>query len=59
MIGVALVVVALAAAIGVYAYNENQPIEKRGSATDEFVVTEEPEPEPPPPKKENPRPWPT
>jgi outer membrane protein assembly factor BamB len=59
LIGVALVVGVLAAAIGVYAYNENQPIEKRGSATEEFVATEEPEPEPPPPKKENPRPWPT
>jgi outer membrane protein assembly factor BamB len=55
----ALLAAALAVAVGVYAYNENQPIEKRGSATEEFVVTEEPEPEPPPPKKENPRPWPT
>jgi outer membrane protein assembly factor BamB len=59
LIGGALIVLALAAAIGVYAYNENQPIEKRGSATEEFVVTEAPEAEPPPPKKENPRPWPT
>jgi outer membrane protein assembly factor BamB len=59
LIGGALVVVALAAAIGVYAYNENQPIEKRGSATEEFVVTEAPEPKAPPPKEENPRPWPT
>jgi outer membrane protein assembly factor BamB len=33
-------------------------LEKRGSATEEFVTTEEPEPEPPP-KKHNPRPWPT
>jgi outer membrane protein assembly factor BamB len=59
LIGGALIVVALAAAIGVYAYNENQPIEKRGSAKEEFAVTEAPEAEPPPPKKENPRPWPT
>jgi outer membrane protein assembly factor BamB len=59
LIGGALMVLALAAAIGVYAYNENQPIEKRGSAKEEFVVTEAPEAEPPPPKKENPRPWPT
>jgi len=37
LIGGALIVVALAAAIGVYAYNENQPIEKRGSAKEEFA----------------------
>jgi glucose dehydrogenase len=61
LIGGALVVLALAAAIGVYAYNESrQPIEKRGSATEEFVVEDAPEPEPPSPKKkEIPRPWPT
>jgi outer membrane protein assembly factor BamB len=59
VIGAALVAVVLAA-VGVYAYNEEkQPIEKRGSATDEFVVTEEPEPEAPPRKKKNLRPWPT
>jgi outer membrane protein assembly factor BamB len=58
LIGAALVVLALAAAVGVYAYNESQPIEKRGSATEEFVVTDAPEPMPPP-KKEDPRPWPT
>jgi outer membrane protein assembly factor BamB len=58
LIGGALIVLALAAAIGVYAYNDRDPIEKRGSATEEFVVTEAPEPKPPP-KKENPRPWPT
>ena len=46
LIGVALVVTVLAVAIGVYAYNENQPLEKRGSATEEFVVTDEPEPPP-------------
>ena len=53
-----LIVVALAVAVGVYAYNENQPIEKRGSATEEFVTTEAPDPEPPP-EKQAPRPWPT
>jgi outer membrane protein assembly factor BamB len=56
LVGGALVVLAIAVAIGVYAYNENQPTEKRGSATEEFLTTEEP---PPPPKKEDPRPWPT
>jgi outer membrane protein assembly factor BamB len=61
LIGAALVVIALAVAIGVYAYNENQPLEKRGSATEEFVVTEEPEPQAPPrdKDKEIARPWPT
>jgi outer membrane protein assembly factor BamB len=58
LIGGALVVLALAAAIGVYAYNESRPLEKRGSATEEFAVNEAPEPKAPP-KKENPRPWPT
>jgi outer membrane protein assembly factor BamB len=59
LISGALVVVALLIAVGVYAYEkEKEPIEKRGSATDEFITTEEPEPAPPP-KKENPRPWPT
>jgi outer membrane protein assembly factor BamB len=58
LLGGALVALAIAVAIGVYAYNENQPIEKRGSATDEFVTTEEAEPKPPP-KKDDPRPWPT
>ena len=58
LIGGALVVLALAVAVGVYAYNEKQPTEKRGSATEEFVVTEEPEATPPP-EKDDPRPWPT
>ena len=58
LIGGALAAVAIAVAAGVYIYlEENEPIEKRGSPTEEFVTTE-PE-EPPPPKKENPRPWPT
>jgi outer membrane protein assembly factor BamB len=57
-LGGALVCVLITA--GAYAYykDEPDPIEKRGSATEEFVATEAPEPEPPP-KKENPRPWPT
>jgi outer membrane protein assembly factor BamB len=58
IVGAALVAV-LVVAVGVYAYQkENEPIEKRGSANEEFVTTEEPKPEPPP-KKRNPRPWPT
>jgi outer membrane protein assembly factor BamB len=56
-----LVSAALLAAIvvgaGVYAYQkEKEPIEKRGSATEEFVTTEQQQPKPPP---VNPRPWPT
>src|SRR5829696_3473489 len=58
LIGRALVVIALAVAIGVYAYNESQPIEKRGSATEEFITSEEAEPKPAP-KRDDPRPWPT
>jgi len=58
LIGVALVVLALGVAVGVYAYNENQPTQKRGSADEEFVVTEGPETEPPP-RRESRRPWPT
>ncbi len=55
--GAALVAV-IAVAVGVYAYQqEKEPIEKRGSATDEFVPTEEPKPAAP--AKSNPRPWPT
>jgi outer membrane protein assembly factor BamB len=58
IVGAALVAV-LVAAVGVYAYQkENEPIEKRGSADEEFVTTEEPQPEPPP-EESNPRPWPT
>jgi len=51
-------VIVLAVAIGLYVRSQNNPPEKRGSATDEFVTTEEPAPEPPP-KDDNPRPWPT
>lgn len=50
--------IVLAVAIGLYVRSQNDPPEKRGSATEEFVTTEEPEPKPPP-EKENPRPWPT
>jgi outer membrane protein assembly factor BamB len=58
IIGGALALV-IVVAVGAYIYNEeNQPIEKRGSATEEFVTTEPEEPQPPP-KKQNPRPWPT
>jgi outer membrane protein assembly factor BamB len=56
--GVAVVVLAVGAAAAVYVHNENQPIEKRGSADEEFVTTAAPEPKPPP-ERENPRPWPT
>jgi outer membrane protein assembly factor BamB len=50
------VALALGVAIGVWAYNENQPTEKRGSAKDEFIPAEEPKPRPRP---EDPTPWPT
>jgi outer membrane protein assembly factor BamB len=57
LIGGALVLLAIVAAAGVYAYNADQPTEKRGSADEEFVTTEEPDA--PPPKPKDPRPWPT
>jgi outer membrane protein assembly factor BamB len=48
---------ALAVAVGVYAYEkEKEPIEKRGSASEEFVTTEEPKATP---VERNARPWPT
>src|SRR4029079_16660766 len=56
--GAALVAVVVVA-VGVYVYKqETDPLEKRGSASEEFVTTEEPQTKPPP-KKLNPRPWPT
>jgi outer membrane protein assembly factor BamB len=56
--GAALVAVVLIG-VGVYVYkHETDPIEKRGSASDEFVTNEAPQPKPPP-KQSNPRPWPT
>jgi outer membrane protein assembly factor BamB len=58
--GGALLALLVGVAVGVYAYQQAQdPIEKRGSASEEFVATEEPEPPPPPPERANPRPWPT
>ena len=57
ILGAALVA-AVVVGVGIYAYEkEKEPIEKRGSASEEFVTTEAPQP--PPPKKTNPRPWPT
>jgi outer membrane protein assembly factor BamB len=58
LVGGGLVVIVLAVAIGLYVRSQNDPPEKRGSATEEFVTAEEPEPKAPP-KKENRRPWPT
>ena len=59
LIAGAALVAAVLAAVGVYAYEkEKKPIEKRGSAEDEFVTTDAPKPKPPP-EKRNPRPWPT
>jgi outer membrane protein assembly factor BamB len=56
IVGAALLL-AIAVAAGVYAYQkEKEPIEKRGSASEEFVTTDEAPPAPPP---ANPRPWPT
>jgi outer membrane protein assembly factor BamB len=57
-VGGGLVAICLAVAIGLYVRSQNQPLEKRGSATEEFVTTEDTEPKAPP-KKANPRPWPT
>jgi outer membrane protein assembly factor BamB len=57
LIAGAALLAAIAVAAGVYAYEkEKEPIEKRGSASEEFVTTEEQKPQPPP---VNPRPWPT
>jgi outer membrane protein assembly factor BamB len=58
LVGGGLVAIVLAVAIGLYVRSQDNPPEKRGSATEEFVVTEEPEPKPPP-KDVNKRPWPT
>jgi outer membrane protein assembly factor BamB len=57
LVGGGLVAIAAAVAIGLYVRSQNDPIEKRGSATEEFVTTDEPKA--PPPKKDDPRPWPT
>jgi outer membrane protein assembly factor BamB len=58
LVGGGLVAIVLAVAVGLYVRSQNNPPEKRGSATEEFVTTDEPGPKPPP-KEENPRPWPT
>jgi len=58
LLGGGLVVIVIAVAAGLYVRSQNDPVEKRGSATEEFVTTEEPEAKPPP-KKDDPRPWPT
>ncbi len=50
--------IVLAVAIGLYVRSQNEPLKKRGSATEEFVTTEDAEPKAPP-KNRNPRPWPT
>ena len=50
--------IAIAVAVGLYVLSQDKPPEKRGSAKEEFVTTEEPQPKPPP-KTANPRPWPT
>ena len=57
LVGGALAVLALAIAAGAYALMKDKPIEKRGSASEEFVTTEEAETKPPP-KPEDPTPWP-
>jgi outer membrane protein assembly factor BamB len=57
-VGGGLVAILVAVAAGLYVRSQDKPPEKRGSATEEFVTTEETEPKPPP-KNENPRPWPT
>jgi outer membrane protein assembly factor BamB len=57
-VGGGLLAIVLAVAVGLYVRSQNDPPEKRGSPTEEFVTTEEAEPKPPP-KNRNPRPWPT
>ena len=48
LIAGAALVAAVVVAVGIYAYEkEKEPIEKRGSASEEFVTTEEPKPPPP------------
>ena len=55
LFGGALAVVALAAAVAVYAATRPEPIRKRGSAKQEFVTTEAPKVKPPP--RQDPTPW--
>jgi len=58
LVGGGLVVIVIAVAAGLYVLSQDKPPEKRGSATEEFVTTEDPQPQAPP-RKANPRPWPT
>ena len=57
LIAGSLAVLAVGVAIGIYAYNANQPTRKRGSASDEFVTNAQPKPRPRPAEKREP--WPT
>ncbi len=54
----ALAVLAFAVAAALYLRTTDDPIEKRGSASEEFVTTDTPAPKPPP-KQVARRPWPT
>lgn len=54
----ALAVLVVAAAAYFYLRDTDDPIEKRGSAKEEFVTTEAPAPKPPPTQAAK-RPWPT
>jgi outer membrane protein assembly factor BamB len=56
--GGVLAVLVVAAAAALYLHDRDEPIEKRGSATEEFVTTEAQAPKPPP-KQAAARPWPT
>lgn len=56
LIGGALAVVALGAAIGIYVFKDDKPVQKRGSAKVEFDRSQAPKPKPRP---ENQEPWPT
>jgi outer membrane protein assembly factor BamB len=59
LLGGVLAVIAMALAVGAYAYlDDPEPTKKRGSAKQEFVTTE-PEVKPPPKEKEDPTPWAT
>jgi outer membrane protein assembly factor BamB len=55
LLAAAVVVVLVVAGVGVWAYNESQPVEKRGSSKREFVPTDEPKASP----RKRRSPWPT
>jgi len=57
LIAGSLVVLLVGVAIGIYAHEKSQPTKKRGSATDEFVTTDQPKPRPR--RSERRVPWPT